>query len=168
MSILIANIISLIASVLTIPAGLFKKKKSIIFIQIIQIGLYALSNLVIGSITGFIVNILGCYRNILTYKNKLTKKAITIIIVITTILSLIFNNLSIIGLLPLVSSIIYILYIKTKDIIKLKYVIIITLILWLIHDVYVKAYVTAIFDFIGIISNLISIIKIQSKKRVKQ
>ena len=167
--IIIGNIIALIASIIMVYSGFLKQKKTILYAQTIQIGLSVLSNIVLGGITGAIINALSCVRNILCYKNKLYLKSKIILIFLATTLSLMFNNLGVIGLLPVISTITYILLMNTKDIIKFKWLIIFTMLMWLIYDLFIKSYTSAIFDFMNIVANIISIIQIrlQNKKELR-
>lgn len=159
---IIGNVIALIASILMVYSGLIKQKKKILYIQTIQIGLSVLSNLILGGITGAIINTLSLVRNILCYKDKLQLKEKCIITILAVILSLCFNNLGIIGLLPLISTIAYIWLMNIKDTIKFKYLIIFTMIMWLIYDLYIKSYTSAVFDFLNILANIISIFQIKN------
>lgn len=167
MNVIIANIIALIASIIMVSIGLIKKKKQIIYVQTIQIGLFVLSNIFLGAVTGIIINSISCIRNILCYKNKLTKNTKIGIIVISTILSLLFNNKGVIGILPLISSTIYIIYMDTKNVIKFKYILILTLILWFIYDFYIMSYTSALFDLISAVSAGIGIYQLKRKRRIK-
>ena len=101
----IGNLIALIASILMLYSGYIKKKQKIILVQTIQIGLSVLSNIVLGGITGAIINALSLIRNILCYKDKLNKIWKVVLILLSAILTLTFNNLGLVGLLPLVSTI---------------------------------------------------------------
>lgn len=123
-----------------------------------------LSNIVLGGITGAIINAISCVRNILCYKEKLNNTSKIILIVLATILSLYFNNLGIIGLLPLISSITYILLMNIKNVIKFKYLIIFTMLLWFFYDLYIKSYTSACFDAMCIITNMGSIIQMNKQK----
>lgn len=167
--IIIGNIIALIASIIMVYSGFLKQKKTILYTQTIQIGLSVLSNIVLGGITGAIINALSCVRNILCYKDKLDLKAKIILIFLATTLSLMFNNLGVIGLFPVISTITYVLLMNTKDIIKFKWLIIFTMLMWLIYDLFIKSYTSAIFDFMNIVANIISIIQIrlQNKKELR-
>ena len=162
-NIIIGNIIALMASLLMVYSGLIKKKNKFVYIQTIQIGLFVLSNLILGGYTGAIINFIGCFRNILCYKNKLHNKEKTIIIIISVLLSLYFNNLGIIGLLPVLYLVIYTLFMNIKDIIKFKKLVIFTAILWLIYDLCINSYTSAIFDFMTIITNIFAIYKLRLK-----
>lgn len=159
-NIIIGNIVALIASLLMVYTGLIKKKEKIIYVQTIQIFLFTLSNLILGGITGAIINIISCIRNILCYKEKLNTIAKILIIVSSISLSLTFNTLGIIGILPVIASVIYTLCMNTKHIIKFKFLLILTTTLWLIYDIYIKSFSSAIFDFLNIITNFISIFKL--------
>jgi len=104
----------------------------------IQIGLYAISNLVLGGYTGAIINVLCCFRDFLCYKDKLGIKEKVIIIIASTTLSIIFNNMGWIGYLPVISTAIYIMFMSVKDVIKFKYLTIISMVAWAIYNFYIK------------------------------
>ena len=165
LQVIIGNIVAFIGCMLMVYTGLIKEKKKIIFVQTIQIGLLIVSNVILGGITGAIINSISCIRNIICYRDKLGKKEKIILVVISTVLSLYFNNLGIIGLLPLVSTVSYTLLMEMKDVIKFKILIIFTLILWLVYDIYILSYSSAVFDFLNIITNLIAIYQIKKLKR---
>ena len=165
MNLIVGNIIALVASVIMVLSGYIKNKDKIIFVQAVQIGLSVISNAVLGGITGAIINFISFIRNVLCYKNRFGIKEKLAIILVSTALSLIFNNIGFIGVLPLVSTIVYTLFMDTKDVIKLKVLIIFTMVLWLIYDLYIKSYTSAIFDFANIIANIISIFQIKYKNK---
>ena len=164
-TILIANTIALIASLLMVYTGYIKKKEKILFFQTIQIGLSVISNLILGGITGAIINALGLIRNILCYKEKLNKIAQIILIILSILLGVYFNNLALIGLLPIISNVVYIVFMNIKDVIKFKYLIIFTMTMWLIYDIYIMSYTSAVFDLGNIIANIISIIQIKKSTK---
>ena len=146
-------------------SGLIRKKAKFIYIQTIQILLFVISNLVLGGITGAITNTFACIRNILFHKNKLRNKEKIILVIITSVFSLFFNNLGFWGLLPLISTVAYTLLIDLKDIVKFKLLVILTVILWFIYDIYIQSYTSAIFDFMTIITNTIAIYKLHYSKK---
>lgn len=163
-TILIANAIALIASLLMVYTGYIKKKEKILFFQTIQIGLSVISNLILGGITGAIINALGLIRNILCYKEKLNKIAQIILIVLSILLGVYFNNLALIGLLPIISNVVYIVFMNIKDVIKFKYLIIFTMTMWLVYDIYIMSYTSAVFDLGTMIANIIAVIQIKRNK----
>ena len=161
-NIIIGNIIALIASLLMVYSGIIKQKKKFLYTQTIQIGLSVISNIVLGGIVGAIINALSCIRNILCYKDKLGLKEKIILTILALVLSLKFNNLGLIGILPLISTIAYLWLMNIKNIIKFKYLIIFTMILWFIYDFSIKSYSSAFFDLMTVIANVYSIMKIKS------
>ena len=165
--IVVGNIIALVASLVMVYSGILKQKKKILYAQTIQISLFVLSNFILGGITGAIINIFSFIRNILCYKDKLDLKAKIILIILSATISIMFNNLGFIGLLPVISTVIYIILMNTKDIIKFKWLNVFTMFMWLIYDLFIKSYTSAIFDFMGIVANIISItqISLQHKER---
>ena len=164
MQIFIGNVVALIASIIMVYTGYIKNKNRIIFVQTIQIILMVISNLILGGLTGAISNIVGCIRNILCYKDKLNKVAKIILIVVAIILSFSFNNLGILGLLPLISTVTYIVLMDIKDVVKFKYLIFFTMILWFVYDLYIKSYTSACFDFMTLVVSVISIVQIKNNK----
>ena len=119
-----------------------------------------ISNIILGGITGAIINALSMIRNILCYKNKLGLKEKIIITILAIILTFKFNNLGYIGLLPLISTVSYIWLMNIKDVRKFKLLIIFTMLMWLIYDVVIKSYTSAIFDFMSIIANMLTLLQI--------
>ena len=168
MTIIVGNIIALIASVLMIFVSSSKNKKKIIIYQTVQVALLALSTLILGGIAGAIINAITIIRNILCYNNKLTNTNIFIISISIIVLSLSFNNLGYIGLLPLISTVLYTMSINTKSTIKLKSMILLNMICWGIYDFIIMSYTSAIFEFIATITSIITIYQLLKEKEVKQ
>lgn len=161
--IIIGNIIALVASILMVYAGIIKEKKKILYLQIIQIGLSVISNIILGGITGAIINVISCISNVLCYKDKLNLKEKIILISLAIIVSVPFNNLGIVGFLPIISLVTYTLLMDIKDVVKFKYLIMFSMLLWLIYSLCINLYVSAIFNFISIITNAISIWQLKKK-----
>ena len=162
-NLLVGNVVALIASLIMVYTGIIKSKKKILYFQTIQIGLFVFSNLILGGISGAIINAISLVRNILSYNDKLHLKAKMLITVLSIIFIVKFNNLGFIGFLPLFSTIIYIWLMNIKNVRKFKVLIIFTMLLWLVYDIYIKSYTSAIFDAVTILFNIISIFDIEIK-----
>jgi len=67
-------------------------------------------------------------------------------------------------LLPLISTVSYIWLMNIKDVRKFKLLIIFTMLMWLIYDVVIKSYTSAIFDFMNIIANMLTLLQIKLVK----
>lgn len=155
--ILLANGIFLIGSFLMVYAGILKNKKATLLVQTIQIILFIIGNLLLGGITGAISNGLGAIRNILCYFDKLKLWIITLIAFLAVLFGIYFNDLGIIGFLPIISVVIFTYGMNTKNIIYFKFLNIFSMLMWLIYDIYIMAYSAAIFDFLTIIANVIAV-----------
>ena len=153
-ALIVGNVIAFIAAAIMMYTGYVKNKKKIIFLQTVQIGMSVISNLVLGGIPGAIVNAVSCVRNIVCYKNKLDMRAKIIFVIVTTALTITFNNLLFIGLLPLAASLTYIVFMTEKNVIKFKIITIATLIMWGIYDLYIQSYTSACFDFLTVATNI--------------
>ncbi len=162
--ILIGNIIGLIGSSFMVIGGYLKNKNQAIIAQTLQLLSLSISNLILGSISGFINNLINCVRNVFSVKGKLTNIIKVIIILISIVLTIRFNNLGLIGYLPLINNIIFIIFMNTKSDLNFKLLTIFYMLLWLVHNVYIKAYTTSIFNCITILTCLIAIHKILSSK----
>lgn len=145
-------------------SGMLKQKKKILYFQTVQIGLSVISNIILGGITGAIINALSMIRNILCYKDKLGLKEKIVITILAIILTFKFNNLRYIGLLPLISTVSYIWLMNIKDVKKFKLLIAFTMLMWFIYDIVIKSYTSAIFDFMNIVANIVTIFQIKSVK----
>ncbi len=156
---IIGNAIALAASILMVYSGILKNKKKILYVQSIQIGLFTISNLVLNGIPGVIINAINFIRNILCYKNKLGLIEKIVLTVLTIILVIYFNNLGVIGLLPLIGAIVYLWFMTVQDVKKFKLLIIITTVLWCVYDFTIQSYTSSVFDLLTILTNVISIIK---------
>lgn len=163
-NVLIGNIVALMASILMAYIGLIKEKERVLYVQTIQMGLLVMSNLILSGITGAIMNFLGCIRNILCYKNKLKVKEKIILTFFAIMISILFNNMGILGILPIMATILYTFFMSTTNVVLLKILIISTTLLWLIYDIGICSYTSAIFDCISIITNAIGIFKIKIEK----
>lgn len=167
-TLILGNVIALIAASLSVVIGIIKSKKKVLFTQTIQHITYAIADFILGGITGAITNLIGIFRNVLCYKEKLNKIKIILIILISTILTLMFNNLGLIGLLPLFNNIVYTIFINVKDEFKFKILILTQMILWLIYDLTIKAYTSAVFEVITIISCIITGYQIYINRKNKK
>ncbi|MCI6266639.1 MAG: YgjV family protein [Erysipelotrichaceae bacterium] len=161
-SIIIGNIIAFIASILMVYSGMLKQKKKILYFQTVQIGMSVISNIILSGITGAIINALSMIRNILCYKDKLGIKEKIVITILAVILTFKWNNLGYIGLLPLISTIVYIWLMNIKNVKNFKLLISFTMLMWLIYDIAIKSYASAIFDFMCIFANIITIFQIKN------
>lgn len=68
-TILLGNIVALIASIFMVISGILKEKKKMLWAQTIQIFLLIVSNIILGGLSGAISNTAGLIRNFIYEKN---------------------------------------------------------------------------------------------------
>ncbi len=149
--IILGNILALIGSILMLYIAILKSKKKILYFQS-------------SGYTGAIANVVGIVRNILCYKNKLNIYFKLIISILLLILSLFFDSFTLIRTLPIISGILYTWLMEIKNIIKFKLLIVVTIVLWLIYDIYIKSFVSALVDVLTISTNIITMYQLLNRK----
>jgi len=81
--IVIGNIIGFVGSMFMVIGGYLKNKNNAIIAQTMQLFFLSISNLILGSVSGFINNLINCVRNVFSVKDKLTIPIKLIIIIIS-------------------------------------------------------------------------------------
>lgn len=160
-NLLLGNIICFVAAIMMVFTGIIIKKEKIIVSQMIQMFLLTLGNIVLGSIPGAISDLLGALRNYLYYKGKFNLIIKVIIIILSVIMTLMFNNLGLMGILPIMSIVLYTWFIDAKNIRCFKWIIIITSVMWAIHDFYISSYVMGVMDLLTVVTNFISLFRLK-------
>ena len=169
MEVLIGNIVAFVAASLMVYTGILNDRKKIIRIQTIYTCLFIISDFLLDGFSGAIINFLTIIRNLLSYYDRLGTLPKIIISVLAIITCRIFNNLGVIGMFPLFSMLMYILFMNTKDIQKFKLLIVVTSLLWGIYDLTIKLYVSFAFDIMTIIATIVTLFinEHKMKKNVK-
>ena len=164
-SILLGNGIALFGAVLMAAIGLIKQRKHILATQCVQFGIMGIANLILGGINGFVSALVSITRNLICLKWELTTPIKIGIISIQAVLALSIDRSGVIGILPGLSACICTWFLDTKDEIKLKMVIVIAQVYWLIYDRSILNYVSFVFDIITILANLIGIVLIVRQRK---
>lgn len=189
--ILIGNIVCTIGSLLMIGIGLIKDNRKILKAQCVMHVFLGTGNLILGGVSGFIANAISIIRNFFCLKDKYTNVTKIIFIglqvlltfftsytfwvsylpldiqnskIITTLVSM-SNNLGILTWLPIIAVCIYTWGLDTKSPIRLKSLIILAQIMWLIYDIPIKNYSTAVFDFATLVTNAVGIVLVLKGKK---
>lgn len=141
----IGNIFSLLSAICIAISVIKKSKKDFMYWQIGDTFFGIIANISLSAFAALIISIICFIRNILSYKNKLTKNITIILLLISIIFGLYVNNLGIIGLLPIIASASYTICIYiTKNEQQMRYALVANMLLWFIHNIYVQAYPSAI------------------------
>lgn len=154
---LIANILSLISTVVLVVSLFVKSKEKMLLLQAGNCILGAFSNILASSYAGACSSIISFFRN--AYLSQRTSLIATIVFsVLYVVLGVLTNIRGFIGLLPVLASVEYTLFVhfaKTAQV--LRYGALINLLLWAIHDICIGLYGALISDIVLIVITIISI-----------
>lgn len=157
---IIGNIFSLLSAICIAVSVIKKNKSDLIWWQIWDIIFCILSNIALYTYAALTTNSIALIRNILSYKNRLSKNITLILFILCIIFGILANNRGIIGFFPIVASASYTIFIyTTKDEQQMRWALVSNLILWFVHDIYVGAYPSALTDVVLTIWTLLQISK---------
>lgn len=140
-TIILGNIFSLLAALCITISVVKKTKTAFIGWQMGDDIFGCLTCLTLGSYAALTVCAVTFIRNILAYKNKLTRFLTTILFLASIIVGLYVNNLGVIGWLPIIAAASYTIFVylaKTAQ--HMRLALISNLSLWVIHCWYIQAY----------------------------
>ena len=165
---ILAQIIGALAYLTISLSYFYKKKKTILFIQIIASVIFAVHYYLLDARTGTMCNILGIIALILIYifDNYLSKKKknllIFILIPILVVISLLTYD-DIYSIFPIIASVIALLSFLNDDTNEIRLIGLLSAICWFIYAIIVKSYPSIVFEVITIISVIIAYIKNKKK-----
>lgn len=152
-TVILANMIDLLASLVQVASGRIKDREKILLFQILQLGMQTVSMFLLGAIPGAISNILSCIRNYLCYREIFTWPVKLLLIVLSGILTVAFNNQGLLGYLPFIVCTVYVLLMEMKDPIHFKLLVTLTFIPWIFYYLVIRSYTGAFFAFATVLTN---------------
>ena len=159
---IVAQIIGLIAFVVSLIAYHKKDKKTILNNMVTSNILNLIHYLLLGAFSGCITKLLAIFRDyfiILKEKNKKLSNSIYLIVfIILYIIATIFTYNGILSILPLVAAIIYIIFIWNGNEVIIKKTAFFCYFLWLIYNIFVLSVAGIVSNVISILSTLIAIL----------
>ncbi len=165
MNILLGNIVSFVGCTVMVLIGFIKNKDRYIIMQTVQFLLNALSHFLLGGFGGTIAALVSATRNIIIAKWKCTTGIKIALIAVQAALSLSTITANPITWIPIIAAGMFTWYIDTKDVMWFKWVIIITLVMWAVYDIYHHNYVSVWFSIFTVVTNGISMVKIHKERK---
>lgn len=148
-----------------------KNKKNILVLGVIGIFIHSISYALLGGWSAVAMGIVAVLRNIIFIfeeKKEKNNKIILYILFLITIVSGIFTYNSFFDVLPVIATILYTYSIWQKNIRKYKFIGIITGVLFVIYNIYVRSIFGIIAEFILALCSLNGyIIDLKSNKTIK-
>lgn len=166
-NIIVANIIDFIGAMIQIGSGAFKKKDKILIAQIVQLAVQSVSLLILGGITGFISNIISCFRNYVCYKGWMNTPFKIVFLAASAILTGLFNKQGWFGWIPFAVCAVYIIFMDIKDPIRFKLLVTLTFIPWVFYYFVLKSYTGSFFAAATVITNTIALRQMVREDRKK-
>ena len=163
--VILGNAVSLVASLFMVYSGLLKKKSQILLCQCIEFILFVITNIILGGIPGAIINFICMIGVILGYNKKLNIVTKTVLALLAAILIIKFNNMGLLGYLPLIAMVLYLWVIDIKDVFIFKTFLLIVMLLWVTYDFSIESYVSLLFNVFTIITTIIAMIQLKKKKK---
>lgn len=157
---IIGNLFSLF-SVLCLAVSVVKKNKNdLILWQLWAIVFSAFSCFALKAYAALITCVTDLIRNALAYKNKLNFQLTILLVFLSIFIGLIINNLGWIGLLAIIASASYTIFMyTTKNEQQMRWALVLNQSLWFIHNIYIQAYPSAITEVILSVWTLIQIFR---------
>lgn len=165
---ILAQIFGLLGALSMILSNWQKTRNKILSLLIFDSIFYSLQYLLLEAYSGAFTNIVGILR-IIIFKNKDKYQILqndyflfSIIIVYTLIGILTYNGLT--SIFPVIASILYSVVLWQDDVRKIRLGTTIMIISWLIYNIVVGAYLSAVIEAILLISSITAIIKLDLLK----
>lgn len=155
--ILLGNLISFLASLALTAGCLMKDPKKVYVMQVTENLILVASSVCFGSWSGISTLLVSTVRNILLVKGHFEKRMMYLFIVLVTVCGLAVNNKGVIGLLPVLATVILtVCNYYAREIVAIKWSLFVNLVLW-------AAYFFMIFDVIsGITQVVIAVVTLGS------
>ena len=160
---LIAQVLSLIGYTLMVVTGYIKKEKKMLRTQDVQLLFIIGMGVLLNAFSGIIINTIQIIKNEIYLRGRLNKYTKAAIVGVGVVMTLIFNNGGIAGLLPAINLFIFTYFLGMGGAIGIKVLIFITTCGWGVYDFSIKNYVGLIFDILTIISCIIGIFRLKKE-----
>lgn len=163
--ILLGNGIALVGAVLMAAIGLIRRRRHILLAKCVQFGVMGVANLLLGGVSGFISALVSIARNLICLRWELTVPIKLGVIFVQAALAFSVGFAGLIDLLPALSACLFTWFLDVKDEVKLKTVIIVAQLCWVVYDLSIRNYVSFAFDIVTILSNLAGIAALKRQRR---
>lgn len=167
---IIYNISSVFAALCFIGSIQFKKKKNILLIQSFSAFFYFITYLIVGAISGCIIQLICQIKNLFFYhyekKNQNSPLILLIIFLLSLIIVSIFTYNGFYTLLPLIINILYFISSYFKNPKYIRIIVLICGFIWIFYNITVGAYIIIIGNIFEILSAAISLFRYRKDKLI--
>lgn len=160
----LGQLFSFLSAVSIIVSSIRRKKKKMIFWQFMDSIFITGADFFLGAYSAAAVNFIAINRNTLEIKGLYDRNFMIIFSILITIFGLLANNLGWVGYIAVASALemtIGLYLAKTDQ--DLRRVLLLNMILWLIHDIAIKAYPVVLIEIFTIIALSVNLIRLRRK-----
>ncbi len=159
--IIIGNVCSLCAAVTDSISGAQKKRNRILAFQTLSQVFYGVGTIILKGYSSTVQNGVAILRNFAAMKRIKSKAVEWILILLGVALGIVFNNLGLLGWLPIAANLEYSLAVfRFKDNVRLlKIAFIINMLMYLTFSIMIKNYVAAVANVVVAVITAIALIK---------
>lgn len=154
---LYGNLLSFVGCVVMVCTGLIQKKNHILMAQCVQFAFMGAGQLLLGAMAGGAANAVSIFRNILFAKVKPTLAWKLVFILIQIALTCYLGFSTAFEALPIIAVAMFTLSLSLKSDVRFKLVIAVSLLLWLVYDLFHCNYVSAFADVLTMITTLATV-----------
>ena len=163
------EIFSLLAAVCLCYSTFSTSKKNMVFWQLIDSVLGAVSNIFLFSFSGVVTNILVAVRNLFEVKGKNNNVIVIVFCFLNMVLGLLFNNRGFVGVLPILATIEYTIAIYVcKSSQSLRIGLLINTVFWGVYDLLIMSYPLFVADVIIFVFATINVVRLRNSDLVKE
>ena len=167
-SIIVANIISIVSCTMMVLIGLIKNKNKILAAQCVQFTLMGVSHYLLGGMGGVVATVVSILRNLVFFKFKVSVPLKIFFIFLSVVLSLGTVTLNPVTWLPILATSLFTWVIDSEDIIKFKNVMILTVCMWFVYDAVHLNFISAAFDAFTVFSTGYSVWQIKKEQKAAE
>ena len=164
-TLVIGNLVSLAGCILMVAIGFVRRKERILGLQCVQFGIMAAANILMGAYSGAIAGFVGIVRNLVFTKKGGTLPLKLFFIAIQVLLSWTAIRSGWLEWLPILSTILFTCFLDVRSETRLKAVLVLAQLFWLVYDLCYQNYVAAAFDIFTVASNIAGIVMIRKAKK---
>ena len=129
-----------------------KTVRGMLLVQCLGLGFFAASSICLKGYSAAVQNVVGIFRNLLASSKYQSKKLDWVMVGLAVGLGLLFNNLGLIGTLPVIGNLEYtVAMFRVKDNERvLKFAFLVSICMYAVFNLYIK-------NFVGLIANIVVI-----------
>ena len=161
--IVLGNGVFFLGAVILVSLGLIRTKRNILIAQIAQEAFMGTGMLILGGISGFIVDMVAIVRNVVCIRWKYTLKWKLIFIASQVGLYAALGAEGLYGWLPVMAMCLFTWYLDTENVILLKVLIAVMQLMWLVYDISIVNYVGMVVDVVSAVTNVVGIFLVKKK-----